>query len=68
MKYTDKINGTISYKNLDKVICKDIFEENLELLKESIIFLEKIGNQDNFEKKYWLLYFVAILFKYIFII
>ena len=51
MKYTDKINGTISYKNLDKVICKDIFEENLELLKESIIFLEKIGNQDNFEKK-----------------
>ena len=42
MKYTDKINGTISYKNLDKTI---------EFLKESINFLEKTEGHDNFEKK-----------------
>ena len=50
MKYTDKINDVISYKNLDKNLCKKIFEENLEFLKASIKFLEEIKDQ-NYKKK-----------------
>ena len=52
MKYTDQIDKAIvSYKNLSKEICKNIFEENLPFLKASIKFLEDELQNSNFDKK-----------------
>ena len=51
MKYTDKINDIISYKNLDKNICKNIFEDNLPFLKASIKFLEDELENSRYETK-----------------
>ena len=68
MKYTDKINDTISYKKLDKDICEKMFDtDNLEFLKKCITFLEKeIGNSGNFEEYIFASLFCCNFIQYYF--
>ncbi len=67
MKYTDKINNIIQYKNLDINICKEIFDKNLAFFKASLKFLEDELKDNSFEKKMiGILFCIAFVQSYLF--
>ena len=67
MKYTDKINDIIPYKNLDKNICVEIFEKNLPFFKSSLKFLEEVLNDNTYENKIiGVLFCIAFIQSYLF--
>ena len=67
MKYTDKINNIIEYKNLDINICQEIFEKNLPFFKASLNFLENELINNSFENKMiGILFCIAFVQSYLF--